>query len=456
MRITGFAEGFDSQAMVNALMEVERMPIYRLDEMAYYEEQKLSAWNGVESDVSKLETKVEQLTSLSTWEQMVATTENEDVLTLAADDNAAEGSYDIDVDHLATSHRIGSDAQTDAASPLGLNGDFTIGGEKVVVTADSTLADIRDAINLAAANMADDDKVQAAIIDTTLVIRRQATGSTEINLSDGTGDVLENLGVLDGTKTVKNELTQALDLAATVSGVDISRAENTGLEDVIAGVTLNIHDAGTTTFTVGRDRETVKSLINDFVSAYNATMAKVESAGEATVQSGEDVVPATLQGDSLLRSLQTRSRTIVTAADDSGTLDTNYNSLRKIGIWTTGRDNRLSVTDTEALDDALENHFDEVEDLFRDFNAGVLRQFDDYLDTLTSPMEGAINRRQQSIQSKIDGYSDKIGNLERSLDSYEEQLWEQFTTMESVIAGFQNQSAYLNSLFTSIGVSNDN
>lgn len=449
MRISGFASGFDIESMVSALMEVERVPLKRAQNNIHELQADLSAWGSVDSSVGALESSVEELTSYSTWQQLAATSGNEDLLTLAAEDNAAEGNYDINVTTLAQSHRIGSDAQADTTSALGLSGDFTVGGENVTVASDDTLASLRDKINTAAASMGDAERVQAVIVDTTLVLEREATGATDISLGDGTGDILETLGLLDASKAIKNELTAGKDLAATVSGVDITRSSNTGIDDVIAGVTLNLHSVGTTSFSVERDRETIKSLIESFIAEYNSTMETMENKGAADV-SGSEVQAARLQGDSLLRSIQSSSRSLVTATDNSGILDADFNSLRKIGIWTTSENNRIALTDSDALDNALQNNFDEVEALFRDYDAGVLRELDNYLDTVTSTVDGSLSRRKTTIEDRIDTREDRISDMERSLSNYEDQLWNQFSAMESMIASLQQQSSFFSS-FTSSG-----
>ncbi len=45
MRITGFADGFDTQAIVETLVKAERSKQDLYNELAYYEEKKLAAWN---------------------------------------------------------------------------------------------------------------------------------------------------------------------------------------------------------------------------------------------------------------------------------------------------------------------------------------------------------------------------------------------------------------------------
>lgn len=448
MRITGFADGFDAQAIVETLVKAERSKQDLYHELAYYEEKKLAAWNKVANGLGELKSLSAQLTSYTTWQQMSATSGNSSVVGVAATASAVEGSYSAIVSQLAQSHRVGSDAQTDTTSALGLAGTFTIGGQEIAVSAENSLETIRDAINLASLAMSDDQAVKASIVDTTLVLTRVATGATEISLTDGAGDVLEALGILDSGKTVKNELGAAKNLQASILGINIVRSSNTKITDVIAGATLDFTGVGNTTFTIERDRSTIKSLITDFVAKYNSTMEEIENHSAAKVTEGEDAEVATLSGDALLRSIQSRSRTLLTSSDDTDTLDNALDSLRKIGIWTTGKENRLAITDSKALDDALEDDFTAVESLFRDYDAGIMRKYDDYLRTLTSAATGSINLHQKGIQDKIKRYDTTIATMERRLVSYEEQLWKKYAAAETIIASLQSQADYITTLFT--------
>jgi flagellar hook-associated protein 2 len=447
MRITGFADGFDTQSIVETLVEIERSKQDQYNKLAYYEELKLAAWDKVETSLGQLKSLSAQLTAYSTWQQMSATSQDASVVGVSATSDAAEGTYTAVVTKLAQAHQVKSDTQASATSELGLTGTFFVGGEEITVGSSQSLTDIRDAINLASLNMDDDEAVRASIVDSTLVLTRVATGSTEISLTDGTGNVLEALGILDATKSVKNELTVAQDLQASILGVDIVRSSNNDISDVIAGATLDFTGEGQTSFTIERDRDTLKSLISDFVTQYNTTMEAIEAQGAATVTTDEGVEVATLSGDALLRNIQSWSRKLITSGDETDTLDNALDSLRKIGIWTSGKENRLSFTDSMALDDALENNFGGVEDLFRDYDAGIMRKFDDYLRSLTSPADGSINRHQQGMQDKIDRYDDTIAKMASRLEDYEEQLWNKYAAAETIIAGLQSQASYVTALF---------
>lgn len=445
--ITGFSgSGLDIESMIQAVLEVERTPIYRLDNEIALAENKLASWGKVETSMSALQGKVQSLTSYSTWQQIAAESSDEQVAVLLADGGASEGRYDVQVTHLAASHRIRSDPQTDIASPLNLAGTFRLGGVDITVGSEDSLATVRDAINTAAATMADEERVRATIVDTTLVIEREQTGSTGIRI-DGDGDgVLQALGIVDASLTPLRELQAGRDLSASVNGIEISRSGNTGLTDVIQGTTLNLFREGEATITVARDTASIRTLIEEFVDAYNEAMSTIEAQSSFDVES--QTASGALQGDSALRSIQSTMRRLATASDD-GALEPDFNSLRKIGIWTTGESNRLDIVDGDRLDDALDNHFDEVEALFRDFDGGRLKEMDRYLDTQTRALDGAIANRQSTLQDQIETNWDRIQDIERRLEDYEENLWIKYAAMDQAIGQMNQQMEYVTNLLRS-------
>ena len=54
IRFGGLATGQDTESIVNSLLEVERQPIYRLEEDIIEEEEKYSAWSDLDSKISDL------------------------------------------------------------------------------------------------------------------------------------------------------------------------------------------------------------------------------------------------------------------------------------------------------------------------------------------------------------------------------------------------------------------
>ena len=397
IRFGGLATGQDTQSIVDTLLEVERIPIYRLENEIVEEEEKYAAWSDLDVKVSDLDSKINKLTSFLTWRQNNVTSTNESVITASANNSAALSSYAVNVTQMATSHRVSSDAQTDTTSGLGYDGTFQINGsDPITIVSTDSLEGIRDKINNATGIT---DGITATIINTTLVIERDGTGDTEMTMDDDTDGILAGLGIWDTAPDPddwKNELQAGQNLSATVNGVAISSATNTNITNILNGVTLNFKGEGSSTLDVERDIESIKSAFEEFVDAYNAVMELAEDQTKVSLSgSGERIDDVgVLQGEESVNALRYRTRLLATANKVDPVLSNGFNTLQDIGIWTDGDENRLSVLSDSRLNDALENNFDDVEDLIRDFNDGILKNMERYCS-----LDYLLNARVQDYKS---------------------------------------------------------
>ena len=447
IRFGGLATGQDTASIVQALLEVERAPINRLENEIVEAEEKYAAWTELDTKVSDLHTKTSKLTSYLTWRQNDVVSTDENVVSGSADHSAAQGTYSINVTARAQAHMIGSNSQTDTASALGLSGDFTLNGENITIASGDSLETIRDAINTASANMS--DKVTATIINTTLVIERQDTGTTELDFSTDSG-VAASLGLISGTPpahTFTNELKAAQNLDATVNGIAVSSATNNNITSIISGVTLNFKGEGVSELEIDRDTDTIKTAFEEFVDVYNAVMELAEEQTQVTLSGSSSDVDSVgvLQGESSVSNIRFRGRAIITSSFDDAQSNGDFNTLQSIGLWTEGQENRLAIFSSDRLSDALENNFDEVETLVRDFDNGILKRFNSFTDEIQSPIDGTIARRQTSLRDEVNYKQDRIDELELLILDKEQELYEHYARMEASVGQIQSQGNYLSS-----------
>ena len=86
-------------------------------------------------------------------------------------------------------------------------------------------------------------------------------------------------GSFCSASSIKREVIAGEDATLLIDGVQITSASNT-VDDVIAGITLNLlneNDTTTVTLNVDRDIDSIKSNIEDFVSKYNEAINYIES-----------------------------------------------------------------------------------------------------------------------------------------------------------------------------------
>lgn len=479
LRIGGMGSGMDISSLIGKILEADTARITSVQEEQDTRNQRIGAWLEVKDKLADLTQASDTLRWMDLWRQMAPTSSNPAVATASASQNAASASYAVEVFQLARAHTIASasglttsgGAPLTAATPLvelaGVNvGDqFVIAGQTFTITADDTLSSLRDTINTAAAGMPEDQQVTASILDNRLVLQRTQTGEDPIVLADTTGSFLQSVGVLDGFGNPANELLSAQNAFFSVNGAVIERSANTGLTDVLEGVTLNFYGTGTSEITVGPDTEAIKTAIQTFVDAYNAYAEIVEFHGQYDNTDPTNPIPGLLQDDSMAREIIANIRrtatqlmsTTHTAENSTYSYNGNegvMNSLQHVGIWTTGTENRLSIVDMERLDTLLEQEPEMVEQLFRGVQSptgeregGIALSLYNVTRDYSSDLDGWIDVRIEGIDEEIKRYDETIDRMISAMEAKESLLWKQFNAMDEAV-GAMNQDLdwLLNSL----------
>ena len=285
---------------------------------------------------------------------------NSDVFTASASGSVSPASYDIEVDHLASAHKLATAAFANKTDPVGTGeltfrfgtydgaaDEFTANPDKAIgtVTIDGTnnsLQGIRDAVNAA------DIGVSASIVNDgsgyRLLFKSDDTGaanSLEITVDD-TGDNKDrdNAGLsllaYDPTRDAGNgknliETSEALDALFSIDGLQMTRSGNS-VSGAIEGVTLELKgetSGSPERLSVDHDLGGIKTAVRDFVSGYNTLTGSLEylAGYNAAEQKG-----GVLMGDSITRSITSQMRNILTGAVNG--LSGQYTALSQLGIST--------------------------------------------------------------------------------------------------------------------------
>ncbi|ACL70455.1 flagellar filament capping protein FliD [Halothermothrix orenii] len=435
--IGGLGTGLDTNQIIDQMMQIERRPIYLLQQQQEEIQSDLSAWGSVESKLNSFKSKVDDIESI--FGKMAVTVNDTEVVDVTVDSSASLGTYNIEITQLAQSHAVASDAQDDSTSNLNLSGTFSINGTDITVNTDDSLEDIKNLIN-----QTSDTGVTANIIDNTLVLKSNETGTTNsISISDVSDSVAQQLGLIsDAAGTIKNELQTAQDAIFSLDGLSITRSSNE-INDVIQGVTISLKKGGgaSTQFTVNKDIggmiEEIKALIGSYNSAAGTISSMTEKDGE-------------LQGDVTLNQIAFKLRRNLTDpffADNSA-----INQLSLIGIES-DRYGNISVNETE-LSDALENSFEDVKALFTATSStegysGLQERMSNYLSSILDS-NGFVDGTKEMLQEQIDDINEEIQDLEYSMTLREQKLRQDFIAMENAVASMNNQLSWLQGQFSNM------
>lgn len=417
---SGLGSGIDTNAIVTALMKLERAPIDRIEQ----DRKKLGSREGVVKEINGLLTalrdKARAMYDAGALRGSTATSSDPKVAGASADATAVAGAYNVVVTALASTHTMA----TGASPPLapGDTLDITVAGEtaSVAVRAGDDLSTFADRINAT-----EDVGVSASVVSGKLVLIARESGTAGAMALGG------SLGAQFA------ETQPASDAAATVNGVAVTSSGNT-IAGAVRGMTLDVNALGSTTVTVAADTAAAESTAKSFVDAYNKL---VQNLGNATKYDPATRTAGTLQGDQTFSGLASRLRGIAGGAVTSLSGGA-YDSLAQIGI-TSSRDGTLTLNGA-AFRKALTEDPDALRAVFGKDDGvegssaadGVARQLATFADGFSNDVIGARLKGFTASQARL---SDKVTSLEQLMVVKEARLRQQFQAMEKAVSQFQQQ-----------------
>ncbi len=440
----GIGSGMDINGIVSALVGAESAPkVAKFDADEGRLNTQISAMGALKSALTDFQDSLEKLTEPDTFIANKVKTSNSDYVSATADEKAVPGSYRIEVEQLAVSQKLGSVPVADAADPIG-EGSLTFGVDgddfTVAVDAGDSLETVMQKINDAEDNVG----VTATIINgdngPQLVMTSDKTG-TDKQITVTATDTDGGTGLTD-TFTM-TELSAAKDAVLYVDGLKVTSSSN-DVENVITGVSLSLSDADinkTTTVTVSADTDSVKSHIEGFVESYNTLMGTIS---DMSGYDPETKKAGILQGDSMVRSIQSQLRGVLSTSFDT---DDGVTMLANIGVKTT-QQGTLEI-DSSILEKALESDMSEIRDMFSTEDTGLAARLDGLIETYVQS-GGTIDSRDDTLNNQISRITDNREALAMKMSSYEARLLKQFNAMDLIVANLSAQSADLTSRLASL------
>ncbi len=373
----GGQSGFDTEALINALVQVRELPAIKVESRITRNQAKIAAFNDMKSGLSAMSSALNGLrnppgffggqSNVFQAKSVFVSGGSADPTTVVAvtvDGTAAIGNFDLTVNRLAKAEKFIATTAADT-NALGYSGTISVGlnsadytATDVAIDAGDTILDIRDKFNAASTATG----VSAAVIQTSSdpanpsyeLVLSGAETALDINYSDTVGTLIS------GGSMAKSPLQGAETAQIVIDGVTVERTSNE-IDDVLDGVTFTLlreQPGEKISVEVGTNLNSVKDKIVEFVNAYNEFRAFVETQ-QVVAEDGAVGDSAALFGNGTLRSaMGDVALELSRAVGGVGGLST----LAEIGI-TFDSSNRLSIDDT-ILDDALLTRIEEVRDIF--------------------------------------------------------------------------------------------
>ncbi|MBN1626769.1 MAG: flagellar filament capping protein FliD [Deltaproteobacteria bacterium] len=231
------------------------------------------------------------------------------------------------------------------------------------ITASSTVQDLLDQIKSAFFDDTGDNISLRITSDGTIEVEDLETGTSSLSLtlSSGVTDGTLDWGTFGAVETVrKRELIAGQDASLTIDGVEVTSKDNS-VEDIIAGVTLNLvkADAETTvTLNIERDLSAIEEKIRTFVDAYNEVASFISE--QQAYDEENETTGGILFGDGTLSSVKSDLTSIL--VQSVWGVSSEFSILGLAGI---NLDNEGQLTlDSEVLQGYLETNFYDIQQLF--------------------------------------------------------------------------------------------
>jgi flagellar hook-associated protein 2 len=447
----GIGSGLAVSDIVDALVDAEQVPAEaRLTNTESSLTTDISAVGALKLALEKVQEAMSSLGDSDEYQQRSASG-SDTFVQIVADDESQPGNYSVQVNSLATEHKILSQA-FEEESAVG-EGTLTItsGDDSfdIDVSDEATLEDIRDAINDSNSNssvnatiITDDDGQHLVLSAKNSGVENQIT----VAVSDSDGDDTDTAGLsalVFDPEGIQNstELIAAEDANITIDGTLTVSSSSNVFDGVIDGITLtakSVHDEDddVSSVSVTENNNNIESGLNSFISSYNELLELSENLGTSS-----DGSSGVMSGDSLLRGVMSKLRDTIT--DSVELSDGSSLTLAQLGV-SSDRYGVLSL-DSDLLDEQIDANVDLVEEFFvggDDDDDGFAATFDEFLSYYTDD-EGIIQNRIDSKESQLEDIDEQREDLTSKMESLSARLYAQYNAMDILVASLNSTGSYI-------------
>mgnify|MGYP000877092612 CR=1 FL=1 len=465
LSIGGIISGFDTDSMVKAIMNQERLPLTKLESKKTTLNARSDAWRELNTRMYKLKDAAYNLQSFMTFRAQKVTVSDEQKLTATASAEALLSAYKLNIKSLAQAHSVASNLLNEGTNISGGKIRIEINGESKEIelapegdTNEEKLNSIARQINQA------DAGVTASVIKLAdhqykVYLTSKETGeANQMELADvGDDRVLKDLGLLDESGAITNVAQAATDATIEINGDTVNPATRSSnqITDLIPGVTLNLKEEGTVNLGVELDQEKIVKTVKDFVDAYNSVIDYIGQHKTFSYNAATGTgTKGALFGDSSLTNIESELRQSLFQIVEG--VDPSVGMLNLVGIKGASgvegaKSGRLEF-DEELFKTKLNSNFDDIAKLFGSASGeapGVFTRIHDSLFEWTST-DGVLKTKTDTIQREISDLDKRLAAMEDRLAMRENYHYARFAAMEKAMATMQAQSSWLSAQLTAL------
>ncbi len=436
---SGMASGLPPN-LVDQLIEAEKIPVRQMEARKAKTQSRLDLVSDLESRLNQMRDTLGQLASVRGFRDMKLESGDENIVTGSVDpDLVKTGSWNLEVASLPQHAAAMTNGFPDKDKTQIGTGYFrfkTPDGRKDVFIdgKNNTLEGAARAINAAGLGVrasvikdGDGNRPYKLLLSAGGQGEKKNISYPKLYFLNGDQDIF-----FQGSKEAKNGVIK-------VDGMDIQITDTT-LNDLIPGVSLDLKSAApgrSINLTVQEDIEVVRGKIKDFIDATNKVLGFIQQQNNLNESSDTS---ATLGGDSLLRTVESRIRSLIQNPQTG--VESPIQRLNQLGV----QFNRNGTLDfsQEAFDKQLKNDPVAVSTFFSgDGSTGFVHQLRQTIGSVLDGGYGVIANRKRGLQDNIRQIDSRIDAKERTLANKEIQLRRKFARMEETISNMKSQGAAL-------------
>lgn len=453
----GVGSGLPLDQLLDDIRKTENQPLVLIQQRQVLNEARLSGYGVIKGSLTDLQKAAQALNKPETYGAHKATSSSESI-GITADNKAVAGTYQVNVNSLATHQSLVANGYQNRDQNIGTGGSFTVtlangDSHTIELGEDTSLQGVMKAINAdpklgVQATLLNDGSADAPY---RLMLTATGTGTdasiTEIKIENNEplqallGVNIpardENADPAETETTIGNfKVTHAKNASLSINGIDIT-SQNNNIENVIEGVTLDLKslpkDGETVKLTVTRDDSVAINAVKEFVKAYNSLLDTIKTQTSYDVENEKS---SALTGDSLVRRVESQMRSTLNSAVGTGAIRT----LADLGIKTDYKTGKLEIDDKKLTAAVKDNLADVTQFLSGDNGLGKK------MDVATNQFiksNGLIKNAEDSINSNLKMLRDQYDMTADRIDNKMENMRKQFVQLDKMVNQMQGTSNYL-------------
>jgi flagellar hook-associated protein 2 len=322
------------------------------------------------------------------------------------------------------------------------SGEFQINGVSIAFNAGTdSVSDVLKRINQSTAGVT----ASYDTINDRFILTSRTQGDMGIALQDVTGNFLAATGLTGAG----SQFTHGKNLIYTVNGGDPITSQTSAITEAssgIAGLTLTMLKENTPlTVSVSSDTTKIKAAIQAFIDSYNQVQSYIDAQTASSTDAQGKVTAGILASDGTADSISSDLRRTVfsTLSEFSGTIS----RLADLGYQTNGYNNKIALSDSSQLDEALSENLIGVQRLFSDSENGLAIRIDKFLGKVVDD-SGTLVQHQTDLTKQSARIDAQIASMEKLILADQTRMTNSFVAMETAQAKLTQQLSYLTKNFS--------